>query len=145
MADLKISQLPEYTGFTTGSYIVMNNSGETTTYKITKENFLKSETFNAGNVSGTTNVDLSLYEHYVFTLVGNVDVNLQNATEGMTYLFWVFANGSFSVSSMTIDSGSVYAVGGSLPNPTNNRWNLYEGISINGDFVLTETGNFSAI
>lgn len=123
----------------------MNNSGETTTYKTTRENFIKNETINAGNVSGTTNVDLSLYQHYIFTLVGNVSVNLTNPIEGMTYIFWVYANGSYSVNSMTIDTGNVYSVGGSLPNPSNNAWNLYQGISINGDFVLTEIGNFSAI
>ena len=145
MADLKISQLPEYTGYTTGFYFVGNNSGETITYKITRENLLKNETLNAGNISGTTQVDLSQYNHFIFTLIGNVSVNLLNALEGQSYLFWVYANGNFSVNAMTIDSGDVYCVGGSLPNPTNNRWNLYQGYSINGDFVLTEIGNFSAI
>jgi hypothetical protein len=40
MANLKISQLPEYSGNTSGSYLVMNNSGETTTYKVKKENYI---------------------------------------------------------------------------------------------------------
>lgn len=145
MADLKISQLPDFTGYTTGAYFVMNNPGETITYKTTRENLLRNETINAGNVSGSIVVDLSQYNHFIFTLTGNVDVALQNAIEGSSYLFWVFANGSFSVSSMTIDTGNVYSVGGSLPNPSNNAWNLYQGYSINGDFVLTEIGNFSTI
>jgi hypothetical protein len=145
MADLKISQLPEYTGYTTGFYFVGNNSGETTTYKISRENLLKNETINAGNVSGSIVVDLSQYNHFIFTLTGNVDVSLQNAIEGSSYLFWVFATGTFSVSTMTIDTGDVYSVGGSLPNPANNKWNLYQGYSINGDFVLTEIGNFGVI
>lgn len=145
MADLKISQLPEHTGYTTNFYVVVNNSGETTTYKTTKENFLKSQTFNAGSVSGTLNVDLSTYQNYIFTLDSNVDVNLSNAIEGLPYTFWVYSNGNFQVSSMTIDSGSIYSVGGVLPNPANNAWNLYQGLKINGDFVLTEIGNFSSI
>ena len=37
MANTKINQLPLYTGDTTGTYLVMNNSGETTTYKVSKE------------------------------------------------------------------------------------------------------------
>ena len=40
MADILISNLPLYTGDTTGSYLVMNDSGETTTYKVTKETFI---------------------------------------------------------------------------------------------------------
>jgi len=40
MANTQINQLPLYTGDTTGAYLVMNNSGETTTYKVTKENLV---------------------------------------------------------------------------------------------------------
>lgn len=40
MANLKISQLPLYTGNTAGFYIPVNNSGETTTYKITRETLI---------------------------------------------------------------------------------------------------------
>lgn len=42
MPDLKISQLPEYTGNTSGSWLIMNNSGQTTTYKVNQQNFLSS-------------------------------------------------------------------------------------------------------
>jgi hypothetical protein len=42
MADVKISQLPLFTGNTSGSFLVMNNSGETTTYKVKIENALNS-------------------------------------------------------------------------------------------------------
>ena len=40
MADILISNLPLFTGQTTGSYLVMNDSGETTTYKVTRETFM---------------------------------------------------------------------------------------------------------
>jgi hypothetical protein len=40
MSNVKISSLPSYTGNTSGSWLVMNNSGETTTYKIKKENYI---------------------------------------------------------------------------------------------------------
>ena len=44
MANTKISQLTAYTGSASGSYLVMNDSTETTTYKITRENLLKGYT-----------------------------------------------------------------------------------------------------
>jgi len=40
MADILISNLPLFTGQTTNSYLVMNDSGETTTYKVTRETFM---------------------------------------------------------------------------------------------------------
>jgi len=40
MPNTQINNLPLYTGDTTGTYIIINNSGETTTYKTTKEIFL---------------------------------------------------------------------------------------------------------
>jgi hypothetical protein len=49
MSNLKISQLPLYTGDTTGFYIPVNNSGETITYKTTKETL-----FGTSGVSGTS-------------------------------------------------------------------------------------------
>ena len=40
MADIKISNLPTYTAETTGAYLVMNDSGNTTTYKVLKEDIV---------------------------------------------------------------------------------------------------------
>ena len=40
MADIKISNLPTYTADTTGAYLVMNDSGNTTTYKVLKEDIV---------------------------------------------------------------------------------------------------------
>jgi hypothetical protein len=69
MSNLKISQLPSYTGNTSGSWLVMNNSGETTTYKVQRENLLSgyqpsgnyattgSNTFNGDQIiSGSVNI-----------------------------------------------------------------------------------------
>jgi len=49
MPQIKISNLPLYTGNTTGAYLVMNNSGQTTTYKVTKETLI-----GASGTSGTS-------------------------------------------------------------------------------------------
>jgi hypothetical protein len=40
MADVRISNLPTYTADTTGAYLVMNDSGNTTTYKVLKEDIV---------------------------------------------------------------------------------------------------------
>ena len=37
MANKKISQLTEFTGSTSGVYMIMNTSDQTATYKVTKE------------------------------------------------------------------------------------------------------------
>jgi hypothetical protein len=42
MPNIQINNLPLYTGDTTGSYLIINNSGETTTYKTTLETLLLS-------------------------------------------------------------------------------------------------------
>jgi hypothetical protein len=40
MSNLKISQLPNFTGNTSGSWLIANNSGQTETFKIQRESFL---------------------------------------------------------------------------------------------------------
>ena len=75
-----------------------------------------------------------------------MSVSLSNEKEGEEFLFWVYADGNPSITSMTLTSGgNVYSVGGTLPNIANNAWNLYRGFVINGGLVLTELDNFSAI
>jgi hypothetical protein len=144
MADLSISQLPEITGRTHNLPIAIVSGG--TTCKISVENFIAEPVYNAGSVSGSTQVDLNNYGWFIFTLTGNVQVELVNQKSGYTYLFWVFANGTYSVTDMTLASGgNVYSVSGNLPNPSNNKWNLYQGYAVNGDFILTEIGNFDTI
>ena len=54
MPNIQINNLPLYTGDTTGTYIIINDSGETTTYKTTKEIFL--------NEIRTSNLGLSSLE-----------------------------------------------------------------------------------
>jgi hypothetical protein len=56
MSNIKISQLPNWIGGnTTGSFIVMNDSGSNTTYKIRKEQWLFPYSGNA-SISGSLNV-----------------------------------------------------------------------------------------
>ncbi len=53
MANTKISQLPTFTGDTTGAYLVMDNSGLTETFKVLKETLIGS--------SGTSGTTTSLF------------------------------------------------------------------------------------
>jgi len=146
MADKKISELVELTARTENDVIAIVDVTGTTTNKIKVSNFTREPVIDGGNVSGTIPVDLSLGRWYKFNLTNNASVVFSNIQEGSNYVFWVFANGNYSISSMTISGGGdVYAVGGSLPNPSNNSWNLYQAYAINGDLVLTEIGNFSAV
>lgn len=66
MANLKISQLEQYTGNPIGTYIVIDNATQDTTYKMLRSDFLRpnedfrvmyglySQTGGTGNISGTT-------------------------------------------------------------------------------------------
>jgi hypothetical protein len=58
MPNIQINNLPLYTGDTTGTYIILNNSGETTTYKTTKEIFL--DEIKTSNL-GLNNLDTKNY------------------------------------------------------------------------------------
>jgi hypothetical protein len=51
MANTQINQLPLYTGNTSGTYLVLNNSGETTTYKVTKEHLIGNVNVNTGQTN----------------------------------------------------------------------------------------------
>ena len=146
MSNIKISQLPTLTARSETDVIAIVNVGSNETNKISVSNFTREPVTNGGSVSGSIPVDLSLGRWFKFELIGNASVVFSNVSEGSTYLFWVYANGSYTISNMTIDGGgSVYSVGGNLPNPNNNSWNLYQAYAVNGDLVLTEIGNFSAV
>ena len=71
MANIKISQLPEYSGNPTGGYSVLNNSGETTTYKVRNYNLFG----NLNNIGSN-----SLYPFLVGS--GNTLDNLTNVAIG---------------------------------------------------------------
>jgi len=55
MSNVKISQLPVFTGNTSGSYVVMDDSTLTTTYRVTRENLMFPYTGSA-NIKGDMNI-----------------------------------------------------------------------------------------
>lgn len=142
--DKKISQLTQTTSREELDVIPIVNGGQTK--KISVEDFIREPVIDGGSISGSYSIDLTQGHWFKFTLVGDVSVELQNEKEGEEFLFWVYSTGNYAVTGMTLASGGdIYSVGGSLPNPNNNKWNLYRGFVINGGMVLTEIGNFSAI
>jgi hypothetical protein len=81
MANTKISQLPTFTGNTNGSFIVMNNSGNTESFKVPKETLFSGYTTNVVSpVSGSWTVTPGT-NNYSFT----VDIN-------NVYNLWVLGN-----------------------------------------------------
>lgn len=77
MANTKISALPLYTGDTTGAYLVMDNSGLTQTYKVTKETLL------GGTVTTVTGS---------WTLTTGANTVSFTVTAGQSYVMWVNGN-----------------------------------------------------
>ena len=81
MANTKISALPLYTGDTTGAYLVMDNSGLTQTYKVTKETLFSGYSTNVVSpVSGS------------WTLSTGTNTVSFTVTAGQSYIMWVNGN-----------------------------------------------------
>lgn len=74
MSNLKISQLPQFTGNTSGSFLVMNNSGETTTYKVLKENYVFP-------YNGNATITGSLY-----STTGSLKFKVEQPSSGFSFL-----------------------------------------------------------
>jgi len=81
MANTKISALPLYTGDTNGSYFVMDNSGLTQTYKVTKETLFSGYSTNVVSpVSGS------------WTLTTGANTVSFTVPAGQSYVMWVNGN-----------------------------------------------------
>jgi hypothetical protein len=81
MANTKISQLPTFTGNTNGSFIVMNNSGNTESFKVPKETLFSGYTTNVVSpVSGS------------WTLSAGANTVSFTVTAGQSYVMWVNGN-----------------------------------------------------
>jgi hypothetical protein len=81
MANTKISALPTFTGDTTGAYFVMDNSGLTQTYKVTKETLFSGYSQNA--VSPVTGS---------WTLSAGTNTVSFTVPAGQSYVMWVNGN-----------------------------------------------------
>ena len=92
MANTKISELPTFTGDTSGVYLVMNNSGNTESYNVTKETLLSnipkkvtgSWTIPTG--ASTQSFTVEANQSYVMWVSGNIPNGIigWNATVSVT-------------------------------------------------------------
>jgi hypothetical protein len=88
MANTKISSLPTFTGDTTGAYLVMDNSGLTESFKVSKETLFSGYTTNAvspviGSWTLTTGVNqvsftVPIGQSYVMWMNGNIPNGIIN-------------------------------------------------------------------
>jgi len=134
MADKKISELVELSTPVQSDVVPIVDSA--TTKKITLKNLVRTPVVAAGNVTGSLTVDLSTGNVFTFTLVGNVDVTLENALDGEKFYFIVTNDGSHNVDSITVTGGTFYGVGSTVPNVTNNGTDVFEAICVGSDIYM---------
>ena len=165
MAQIKISDLPLYTGNTSGSYLVMNNSGETTTYKVLKENIVNDSIFaqtgsvwnttrNVGitgslrvdggglgiGVSSGSSPDIVQYSHTgVLRNGGNVSQPLFLTTIGTDAPVWIESNLLDANNSGSILLGNNTSITGSLI--VSNGGNITGSLTVSGS--ITQTGSLN--
>ena len=143
MADKTITQLDAATTVTeTDELAIWTGS---TTKKITRSNFMRNTTVNAGSVSGAVSVDLSTGHHFTFTLGGNVDVTLSNPTDGERYVFIVTNGANYNVDSIVVTGGTMYLEGEALPNVGNTATDIFEAICVGTDIYLYSFKNFGTV
>jgi hypothetical protein len=81
MANTKISALPTFTGNTNGTFIVINNSGNTESFKVSKETLFSGYSTNVVSpVSGS------------WTLSAGTNTVSFTVTAGQSYVMWVNGN-----------------------------------------------------
>ena len=90
MADTKISALPLYIGNTDGTYLVMDNSALTDTYKVTKETFLAGVTapvvgsWTLAPGTNTVGFTVAFANSYVMWVNGNIPNGIVSWTATVT-------------------------------------------------------------
>jgi hypothetical protein len=104
MANTKISELPLYTGNTNGTFIVINNSGNTESFKVTKETLFSGYSTNAvSTVTGS------------WTLSTGANTVSFTVPAGQSYVMWVNGNIPNGIvnwnATVTLSNNNVPAIG----------------------------------
>jgi hypothetical protein len=130
MANKKISQLPLYTGNTNNIWFVMNDSGETTTYKV---NINTIGSLSSSGTSGTSGSSGQAGSSGTSGTSGQAGSSGTSGTSGQGG-----SSGSSGTSGTSGTSGdSIFAQTGSFYNTTNN-------IGITGSLNVLGSGSFSS-
>ena len=104
MANVLIANLPTYTGNTNGAFLVMNNSGNTESFKVTKETLLSGYSQNAiSPVTGS------------WTLSAGTNTVSFTVPQGQSYVMWVNGNIPNGIvnwnATVTLSNSNVPAIG----------------------------------
>ena len=104
MANVLISNLPTYTGDTNGIFFVMNNSGNTESFKVSEETLFSGYSQNA--ISPTTGS---------WTLSAGTNTVSFTVTAGESYVMWVNGNISNGIvtwnATVTLSNSNVPVIG----------------------------------
>jgi hypothetical protein len=119
MSNIKISELPLFTGNTAGAYLVMNNSGQTTTFKVTKETLIGAS--GTSGTSGSSGLDGSSGSS------GTSGVSGSSGTSGSS---GIGVSGSSGTSGTSGDG--IFAQTGSV-------WNTTRNVGITGSLSVRNT------
>jgi hypothetical protein len=135
MANTKISELPLFTGNTAGAYLVMNNSGQTTTFKVTRENIIgASGTSGTSGTSGSSGAAGSsgTSGDGIFAQTGSV----WNTTNNIGITGSLAVSGSITSTSDSTFNGVVVGRAAGSTNTTNTRVGnnslLFTGVGATG-------------
>jgi len=104
MANVQIANLPTYTGNTNGAFLVMNNSGNTESFKVTKEVLFSGYSQNAiSPVTGS------------WTLSAGTNTVSFTVPQGESYVMWVNGNIPNGIvnwnATVTLSNNNVPAIG----------------------------------
>ena len=149
MSNIKISQLTQFTGLPSNIWLVMNNSGQTETFKITREsllsgliqssNVLASESIQSNNFFSIDDLDLNISTR---TNSGTKNINLMTGPKP----------GGLGYTRVKITSGGTVGINIDNPTaqldvsvPTGNTIGLRVSGNSDTDMVrITQTGNGNA-
>jgi len=103
---LKISQLPEFSGSPDATWIVLNNSGETTTSKILREDFLTGYTspFQAGDFAKTYVNDYTATNAVAGTYQGIIGGSGNTITEASSFNLMIANSKDSSISDLSTNA-----------------------------------------
>jgi hypothetical protein len=143
MSNRKFRDLPLYTGDTSSTYLILNNSSQTTTHKVTKEKFLDgNNTFHGDqvvtgsfNVSGSTTFKGTHNLSGSNTIVGNTIMTGTNTIVGNTTI-----SGSIEVSGSSNFHNSIFIVTGSQY-LTGSQW-ITGSLHVYGDIDVVSGSSF---
>lgn len=144
MPNRKFKDLPLYTGDTTGTYLILNNSSQTTTHKVTKATLLNGNNTFQGDqiVTGSFNVSGSTTFKGVHnlsgsnTIVGNTIMTGTNTIVGNTTI-----SGSIEVSGSSNFHNSIFIVTGSQY-LTGSQW-ITGSLYVYGDVNVVSGSSFT--